>query len=256
MLFDEIFVVNMDRDTKRLEEFDSMMKKCQLSYTRFSAIDPKALTEEQEKLKRKYIKDESQSSTRGELGCTLSHFAIWQLVVERGYKRILIFEDDARTVNPGPHIFDSVNDFYQQLGDKEEPDLLYLGKCCDRCKKLKHVYENIYRSTSPLCTHAYIITNKGAKKLLSSGRFGISGDMEMAKLCSKGILNAMVFHPSLFFQEVLSNKSNLRDHNMALRNTVECYDIDMGDTTDWWIWIAVIGALFLIVLGLLLWKWR
>jgi glycosyl transferase family 25 len=69
---DHIFYINLDKRTDRKEEIEKELNQYGLPYERFSAIyDP-----------------------FGAVGCTKSHLSIITLAKERGYKRILILEDD------------------------------------------------------------------------------------------------------------------------------------------------------------------
>lgn len=257
MHLDEIFVINMDRDTQRLEQFDMMMKRCNLGYTRFPAINPNQLTAEQQTLKEQYVSKHHGLRNVGEIGCTLSHLSLWKMMLDRHYDHILIFEDDARTVNPSPHILDAVYEFYDYLEKekKEEPDVLYLGKCCDYCLQMERVHNDVFLSQRPYCNHAYIMTRKGAEKLLNMGQFEKIQDVEIARAIKRKEITVMVFHPSIFFQDVIGNKSSLRGISWAMRNTIDCDDV-YTESSLLWIWAAVICVLLVLVLiGLLIWRW-
>ena len=71
-LFGGVFVINLDRRTDRLEQFTEEMKKVDLPFERFPAI----------------------ATEFGIDGCGLSHLSVLKLAKERGYKNVLIFEDD------------------------------------------------------------------------------------------------------------------------------------------------------------------
>ena len=70
---DKIMYINLDRRTDRREEIEKELDQFELPYERFSAI---------------------HSSIKGIIGCTKSHLEIVKLAKERGYKNILILEDD------------------------------------------------------------------------------------------------------------------------------------------------------------------
>ena len=75
-LFGGVFVINLDRRTDRLEQFTEEMKKVDLPFERFPAI----------------------ATEFGIDGCGLSHLSVLKLAKERGYKNVLIFEDDFELV--------------------------------------------------------------------------------------------------------------------------------------------------------------
>ena len=266
-LLDNTFVINMTADRSRLEEFDSMMAACNWNYERFPAINGKKLMgswanitdpDEYEQLqiiltkKKRYVSNTTLLS-HGEIGCLLSHLSLWEEVANNPEKnRIAIFEDDARTHVDGNTIRKLLIDFYTYLDENDipEPDMLYLGKSLDNCMDYKKVWGNVYRSIHPLCLHAYIITKKGAQKLLDQAPFVLAVDVIPIRAISQGILDVMVFHPSLYFQDVFGTTSNLRQLKAGINNTTECIIFQQHVTNDTWYYliIIVIGLIAAIVL--------
>ncbi len=92
-IFDEVFVINMDRSKDRLTQINKKLNLLGITYTRISAVDGNKLSD----------KEINESSTvgcakfcnYGTIGCALSHKFIWSEVIRRGLKKVLIFEDDA-----------------------------------------------------------------------------------------------------------------------------------------------------------------
>jgi len=70
---DHVFYINLDKRDDRKTHFEQVSREYGLSAERFSAIE---------------------CPQQGILGCGLSHLAVLRLAKERGYKRVLIFEDD------------------------------------------------------------------------------------------------------------------------------------------------------------------
>jgi GR25 family glycosyltransferase involved in LPS biosynthesis len=274
-ILDGTYVINMDADTRRLEEFDIMMSSCNWNYSRFPAINGKKLmsswsniTDAKEReqltiqlaLKQKYVSPITWLSA-SEIGCLLSHVSLWeQLVNNPNMNRIAIFEDDARTHLDGITIHKLLNDFYTYLSSNNisEPDMLYLGKALDDCMNYEKVWGNIYKSTHPLCLHAYIITKQGAQKLITQAPYSLAIDMIPIKTIEKRILTAMAFHPSLYFQDIFNNTSNLRELKGAINNTTECLVSQQHIAGDTWhytfiIVIGLIAAIILFILYMLFW---
>lgn len=183
-------------------------------------LQPEGIT----KLKEKYVKDANWLSP-GEIGCLLSHVYLWELVAnDPNLNRIIVFEDDARTHTDVTTIQDLICEFYTYLRQNgvEEPDMLYLGKALDECTRYEQVWKNVYKSYHPLCLHAYLITKKGAQKLLSRAPYDAPIDMVPIYAISEKSLDVMTFHPSLYFQDIINNVSSLRDLGKALNITTEC----------------------------------
>lgn len=69
---DKIFYINLDKRGDRRKEIEQELNLMDLPYERFPAI----------------------YNENGIVGCGYSHLAVFKLARERGYKNILIFEDD------------------------------------------------------------------------------------------------------------------------------------------------------------------
>jgi GR25 family glycosyltransferase involved in LPS biosynthesis len=236
---DKIYVINMDADIDRLLQFDTMMSKAHWHYVRFPAINGKHISETLD-LRKQYVST-MNFLTDAEIGCMLSHVSIWKLLVsDPALERVAIFEDDARTHMPGTTISDLVTGLYKHLQDTEEPDILYLGKALDDCLNYQHVWERVYISTHPLCLHAYIINKRGAQRMLSYAPYNIGIDMIPIRAIGEQRLKAMVFHPSLYFQDVIGTVSNLRNKTRMLNLTNECLVTQQFIASDTWAFVVVV----------------
>ena len=69
---DGVFFINLDRRVDRLAEISEELSLMGIEGERFSAVD----------------------RSPGILGCGLSHLSVLKLARERGYRNVLIFEDD------------------------------------------------------------------------------------------------------------------------------------------------------------------
>lgn len=264
-ILDETYLINLDSDLKRLECFNSFMVKSNWKYKRFSAINGKKLInlyntdDEMLKrhlaLKRKYIATLSWL-TNSEIGCMLSHVSLWEEIANRAeLNRVAIFEDDARTHIEASTLHKLLSEFYEHIRENEipEPDILYLGKALDDCMSYEKVWGDVYRSRHPICLHAYIITKKGAKKLLERVPYRLPIDIIVLNAIKARVLDVMVFHPSLYFQDVVDGVSNLRSRHLAINNTAECLMMHQHIDEDVWLFILfiVLGLIAAIILFIL-----
>lgn len=219
---DQIYVINLDRDTERLQDFNQMMIQNKWSYERFPAIYGKQLTPAQQILKEKYVNFPLESLRQAEIGCLLSHVSLWEKVAnDDNLHKILIFEDDAQTQLDGATIVRLLTELHTHL-QKEEIgpgygpigggalqggyDILYLGKSLDMCMDYEKVTGNVYRNIMPLSLHAYILTKAGAQKLLAQAPFTQSIDVVVRKLLSN--YNYLKAH----------NLMNIQDAEKSLKN--------------------------------------
>ena len=269
-LVDGTYLINLDSDTQRLQEFDSVMTISQWPYERFPAVNGKRLLgswdsiigeDEFNKLrdllvlKKKYVGN-FHFLSRSEIGCLLSHVLLWEKVATTPeLKRIIIFEDDARTHVEASTLYQLLTDFYAHLTQHniEEPDMLYLGKALDDCMSYEKVWSNVYRSKHPLCLHAYIMTKKGAQKLLRLAPYNIAIDLVPIRATETGVIDIMAFHPSIYFQDIFGTTSNLRKINGAINHTSECLVTMQHVSSNTWqysifVAIAIVVAITLFVL--------
>ncbi len=97
----------------------------------------------------------------GEIGCMVSHIKIWEKIVEEGLPGpILILEDDFH-----PQVGCSVG----QLPEPSKPwEVAYLGrwKINKDAEEISLSEKEWVEPSASYCTHAYVVTLEGAKKLL------------------------------------------------------------------------------------------
>ena len=107
---EKIFYINLDKRTDRREEIESDLKKYGLEAERYSAV---------------------HTPNAGIVGCGYSHLNVLKLAKERGYKNVLILEDDFEfTVSP-EEFEESLNQFFETTpnssGDRRSPTELVVG---------------------------------------------------------------------------------------------------------------------------------
>jgi len=175
--FDQIYVINLKRRPERLQKMDLIMRLLGIDYRVFEAVDGPSLTPEQLSYiqflpgyEDPYYK---RPMKKGEIGCFLSHYGIWNHVVQKGYERVIIFEDDVRFAeNSTVELAAVLEDIIKTRLDW---DLIYLG----RKKMTAHGDEFFvpgHRYLSTLAysywTLGYALSQTGAQKLLAAKPLG------------------------------------------------------------------------------------
>ena len=87
----KIFYINLDKRTDRREQIEEELRKYGLEGERYSAI---------------------HTPEAGIVGCGYSHLNVLKLAKERGYKNVLILEDDFEFVVPKEVVEDSLQRFF------------------------------------------------------------------------------------------------------------------------------------------------
>jgi GR25 family glycosyltransferase involved in LPS biosynthesis len=205
-IVDKVYVINLDKDKERLESVTTQLNSEKIKFERFPAINGSTIQKDS-----RLTEFCNSFCTNGVKGCALSHRTIWENLVKNEYEAVCIFEDDVI-------LNEDFNNHLQLLWGSipNDYDIVYLGNhfyCGDTSTynqfttKLFNV-KNTEHSVGVLKVagcggfHGYIISKKGALKLLKSQtNFHIDID-----IMQQG-LDAYAFHPVLV--ESGDNKSNL-----------------------------------------------
>lgn len=97
----------------------------------------------------------------GNIACTLSHISLWKKIIDESLSYLLIFEDDAL---PHPNFREVASLWWDQT--PRDLDIVLLGNQMD--PTLQDLYDptNLIVRHPAYCLHAYIVTQKGAQKLM------------------------------------------------------------------------------------------
>ncbi|XP_071980637.1 inactive glycosyltransferase 25 family member 3 isoform X2 [Engystomops pustulosus] len=174
MGFDEIFLINLLRRPERRERMLRSLYEQEISCRVLDAVDGRALNSSDIKklgvnlLPGFYDPFSGRTLTKGEVGCFLSHYKIWQEIVDRQLEVTLVFEDDVR--------FESYfkRKMIRLLNDVRtaelEWDLIYIGRkqvTTDPEKSVETV-RNLVEADYSYWTLCYMISLQGAQKLLNA----------------------------------------------------------------------------------------
>lgn len=156
-IFDRVFVINLDHRTDRLEQFVAGLEAFGVSKNwinqsleRFSAV----------------------KSDNGADGCRDSHIAILKIAKERGYKNILVFEDDCQFVGT-PNDFGA---FCKQL-NLVNWDIAYLG--WNSHEPLQPFDLNLLVAKEIYSTHAIAYNNTVYDRIIEADNFAHIGVLDV-----------------------------------------------------------------------------
>jgi glycosyl transferase family 25 len=229
--YDKIYVLTLPRLTDRIAYINKTLKG--LDFEFFFGVDKQNTSLERLKRDgiysteayRQFYKKPAEIPL-GMLCCSLGHLQIYENIVQNGYHKTLILEDDAMPVE------ESLAYFPQIIGElPSDWELLYLGYeknetngIKEKIKKLvytlfpfhsqlkmtpqlySHYYPvNISAHISKAgfhdCTHAYSVTLEGAKKLLQlKNPVRFHPDNLLSYMNGTGQLKSYIAKPKLFNQ--------------------------------------------------------
>jgi GR25 family glycosyltransferase involved in LPS biosynthesis len=174
------YVINLKSRPDRWTDINLKFKDSGLKLNRWNATNGKKLSEN--KINKLTTPLCNLTCSPGMIGCSLSHYNLWKHIVKNKENNVLILEDDCVPIDNFKNELkigwnDVPNDF----------DLIFLG-CHGSCensfisKILFKTMSNsknvpvfnkgmqsdyIFKPCFPLCTHAYIVSLVGAKKLIN-----------------------------------------------------------------------------------------
>ncbi|WP_373086221.1 glycosyltransferase family 25 protein [Sneathiella sp.] len=164
-----VFVINRPKDRHRRQDMTDRLAKVGITPIFFEAIDGYKLdiadlsAYDQEKRRRYFGKD----LRAGEIGCLLSHRAIYETMVREGIECALVLEDDVFLADDFKIVLEDI-----QASALQWDVLRFVGhgKVFDngyrRLARLQGTYSITRVPTSPSGAYAYMLTLKAAKRLL------------------------------------------------------------------------------------------
>lgn len=204
-----VFVVSLDTATSRRDEFNRRAHGATLSWAFFDAH--RGLTEGLSYNDEDALHHRGRTLNTGELGCYSSHVALWEQLLKDDADQYFILEDDVIVDWKALDIIAS-NDFTSSGMDYVR---LYHKAPCSYIIRKRHF---IMRTLSLLeltdwayGTQGYIITKRGAEKLLAASRKVLRPiDEQLDRFWDHGVPNLCLFPFPLIDEAVPSSIEEAR----------------------------------------------
>ncbi|XP_047134313.1 procollagen galactosyltransferase 2 isoform X1 [Hydra vulgaris] len=174
-IFDEIFVINLIRRQDRFKKMSFLLKELGFKFRHFEAVDGRELSAKKVKemgifplegFKDPYLE---RPMTLGEIGCFLSHWRIWNEIVDRSLDMVLVLEDDVRFESGFNKKLHQLLVSADEIQKNQPWDFMYLGR--KRMSSQMEYYvegsDKIVWAKYSYWTLGYIIRLSGAKKLIA-----------------------------------------------------------------------------------------
>jgi glycosyl transferase family 25 len=229
--FDKVFVITLQRAIDRQMHIHQALQG--LQYELFYGKDKQEFTVED--LEKKGIYSDSlarkhhrygRSLPAGMIGCSWSHVEVYKKVIREGYRKVLILEDDVvidqLQVNIWPDVVNELPADWELLylgfAEKESiPPLAFLKKAVYHLQRafgrlnyshttIENLYPKklgryVFRAGYHDCTHAYGLTQGGAKKLLAlQTPISFVADNLLAHAATNKLVKAYIVQPKLINQ--------------------------------------------------------
>ena len=231
--FDKIFVITLHRSKDRHEKINKHLASVDFEY--FYGVDKLDLTMEElisskvyDPVKSKKMQRNSKAMYLGQVACSLSHRELYSHILEKGYEKVLIMEDDFVPVAYGDDVFLNII--------KELPknwELVYWGYYLNESvtgkmkltrfyyamlaalriikwtpKQVANLYPKAYsphlrRAGFHNTTHAYAVSKPVLQKLIDEQTpVAYPADSLLTQLILSDKINAFITMPKIFEQEI------------------------------------------------------
>lgn len=222
-VFDKIYWINSRNRMDRMKNMKKRLTELGIKADRFEAVLGGHINRTKYKFGQRPL--QVKELNNGELGCYLSHVNIWKDAKEKGYKRILILEDDALFCNDFHKAF---NEHWANTPDNWE--LLYLGQwnydnqinggnaggggvfalkkiVWESGKDTQRAKGGVYLANRCWLTHAYAVDEKVYDKLIEGAEVMYSSVDNVLADLQKDIIT-YAYYPNIITQD--NTKSSLR----------------------------------------------
>lgn len=206
-IFSKIFYINLDRRSDRDENVKKLLKQHDLDKIteRISAVDgsklnldtiPETLVTKKGILNAKNKKMRvGVPMTPGAIGCAFSHKKVWEKIVNENIDAALILEDDIRM---SKHFNKLIKKYSRYLPGSY--DVLFFGYHPSSIKYVNQITPGIFVRTQKIFgLFGYVVTKKGAEKLLKLFPIEDQIDTEIYRGFTTRNINAYVIRPELRF---------------------------------------------------------
>ena len=192
-------VINLERDKARLAALSTEFARHGMAFERFAAVEGLAVPAG---LRNYFFDVEGRPAatlTQGEIGCYASHLSLWQRVACRHYPdATLICEDDIRLPDNFPAVLNDA------LGAAPAGwDVIRLSAPSRRTiwpiRQICDGHRLVHYSKIPALLGAYLISQRGAEKLVKAGLRTRPVDLDMARPWEIG-LNLYGVDPAPVYQ--------------------------------------------------------
>jgi glycosyl transferase family 25 len=165
-LENNIWIINLDKSKDRMDKIKKNFEEHKIKFNRFSAIYGKNVSDEYMDKNVSFI-CKNFLCNYGLIGCAASHKTLWKQLINSKENFYIIFEDDIKLTEKSFEIIKKIIPYL----NSEDIDYLNLNCITYGCGIQKTIFSideyKFGKPRMPLQTGSYIITKKGANKLLN-----------------------------------------------------------------------------------------
>jgi glycosyl transferase, family 25 len=162
-----IYIINLEQDVSRMGVIAARFQELGLAFERIDAVDGRQMSDAAFDTFAKARASKEGGWGRGQAGCFLSHYKVWEDIAQGSAAYAAVFEDDV-------HLAQTISDFFNDSSWLPETfDIVRLETSTNRVlldrETVNRVHgRSLYRLRSASwCAGAYILSREGARKILS-----------------------------------------------------------------------------------------
>jgi GR25 family glycosyltransferase involved in LPS biosynthesis len=241
--FDKIYCLNLDIRTDRWKNVSTQFDKFGITVERWTAIKGEDINDEvffdfnPENISGEEASKHGIAENKNAVACLMSHLEIIKDAKSKGYKRILIFEDDVKFI-------ENFHSEFKKVKDKDWK-LLYLGASqfdWSRIEKLN----GFYKCKNTLGTFAYAVDSSIYEDIINLYQNGKkSVDNLLTEIQLNNYNNCFVLLPNIVISDVgksdIRESKNIHEYSKQMRWNLDLIEkqnnkkkiLILPDVEDW-----------------------
>ena len=205
-----ISVVSLINEYERRQHIDSLFDAHNLDFSYFDAINKFQIDDT---LKKYDLTINTDRMSLGEVACYLSHYCLWQQVIEYNLPYLMVFEDDIYFSKSAKTILNNL-DWLPDSFDVIKLETMYDRVMINRGTSLLLGHKLCQMQSRHMGMAGYIISQKGVRKLLAMTKMlGVDRQVDHIMfdrlILEKGSSVHQVF-PALCIQDKIYNKDSIQ----------------------------------------------
>lgn len=198
MQFPKCYLLDTNYNPWRTEVVQQRFKDAGLDVERFAGIHGSTVGIQPTMTVFDTHRENTYRNNPGKMSITISKLMLWQRIMDRDEREVIIFEND---VTFCPNFIDEFLASYRALPDDWE--VAHIGNCCTENKPTQRFNDRVSRIKYPLCCHAMLWSYKGlefASEVMRRSSWGTNSDIILERAVYP-FLNHYCFTPALAFQD-------------------------------------------------------
>lgn len=203
-------VVSLISEYERRQHIDNLFDEYNIAFNYFDAINKFQVDET---LQKYNLEVRSKRISEGEVACYLSHYCLWQQVVEQDLPYLMVFEDDIYFSKNADDLLNKLdwlpNDF-----DVTKLETMHCRVMINKGVSLRSEHKLCQMRSSHMGMAGYIVSQKGAKKLLAmTQQLGVDRPVDhimFDRLIKQKESKVYQISPALCIQDKIYNEHTTR----------------------------------------------